>query len=134
MKDFFSRHLMLSKSDFYLQVNNIDVGDLKLVMIEVGDILWTVVEFYMNVKHKCMTCTACGWPEWPKPAPKSYSFHQQISSPASVTNIDVTTFPPAILKPNISLWCGTPLYSRFHSFIAWFGHFKMLRYFPLGIS
>ena len=34
----FSRHLMLSKSDFYLQVNNIDVGDLKLVMIEVGDI------------------------------------------------------------------------------------------------
>ena len=31
----------------------------------------------------------CWWPKWPKPSPTSKNCHQHISSPTSVTNIDV---------------------------------------------
>ena len=39
-------------------------------------------------------------PKWPKPSPTSYSCHQHISSPTSVTNVYVTESAPSLIFLN----------------------------------
>jgi len=46
---------------------------------------------------KKVTICGCWWPKRPKPSPTSKSCHQHISSPTSVTNVDVTFTPVLFL-------------------------------------
>ena len=70
--------LSMSESDSKVQIfpGNRDVGDLKLETIQVCK------RMLPYVGDKWMLVT--------KPLPTYYSCHQHISSPKSVTNIDVT--------------------------------------------
>ena len=66
--------------------------------IKVGDDFWTLV-----TESRCWCPTlptsnvknsGCCWLKLAKPSPISYGCHQHISSPTSVTNIDVTSRRP----------------------------------------
>ena len=55
--------------------------------------------FYINfqiiawVTVMLVVISGLWWPKWPKPSTTSYSCHQHISSPTSVTNIDAIRMP-----------------------------------------
>ena len=69
--------------------------------MNVGDIFWMVVP---NANEKN---SRCWWPKWSKPSPIYLSCHQNITSPTSVTNIDVTQFKYgrlSILQSSISVY------------------------------
>ena len=72
---------------YFNQLNgDSDVGDIVILVTQCWWRFWDVGGRILML----MTSLGCWRPKWPTSSPTFYCCHQHISSPTSVTNIDVT--------------------------------------------